>query len=271
MLGIFDEIDIEDDDDDASQLDSFFPNALDATGSVQTKPIYLSFYSPATMLNIPTMAYADRSVRFSFSYNVLVFLVNVLVSLFKYLMTKSNELTIYVTKDVNYPDYNFSHVEISTDDHTYVAKWGSTFKRFEGKLLSPDRYGVFCVNLSRKDYDIVVIECESATKNELKFNYVGSWCNFLLPERVRNALFENGAYESDDSCFCSEFVSRALVKTSAFKHLFEEENLVPAMVSPIKLCILVSKFSAERITNVTMSTKLFKKGGEKKKIAKTKT
>jgi hypothetical protein len=233
------------------------------------KSIYLSFYTPATMINIPHVPYADGSARCRILYNVMIFFINVAMSLLKYVMTKSNELTIYVTRDEKYPSYNFSHVEISTEYHTYVSKWGSTFKRIDGKLLSPDTYGSVCVNLCDEDYDVVVKECEMAANKGLKFNYIGSLCNFTVPLWLRRFMFENGVYEKEDSCFCSEFVSRALIKTKAFKHFFEEEELTPPMVSPIKLCILVSRYSEERVTNVTASTKMLKKKrSAKKTIAK---
>lgn len=254
-----------------SSLNDIFGGLSYSSENSQTKPIYLSFYTPATMINVATRGYGDASTKCRVLYNIIVFLWNLLLSLLKFLMTKSNELTIYVTKDVNYPDYNYSHVEISTEEYTYVAKWGSSFKRIDGKMLSPDTYGSVCINLSLSDYDVVVKECEEAAIRELKFNYVGSLCNFIFPFWLRNILFVNGLYEKEDQCFCSEFVSRALIKTKAFGHLFLEEGLSPAMVSPIKLCILVSKFSEERITNVTPSVKLYKKTAGRKKTVITKT
>jgi hypothetical protein len=270
----FEAIDIESRSDEEDRLFAFMSpsnflsndaNAFSST-SIQKKSIYLSFYTPATMLSIKTKPYADGSTRCKILYNLFAFAINFFVSLFKYFLTKSNELTIYVTKDSNYPDYNYSHVEISTEHYTYVAKWGSRFTRIEGKCLSPETYGSILINLSLRDYDIVVSECENATNNKLKFNYVGSLCNFILPECVRTKLFVNGIYEKEDACFCSEFVSRALIKTEAFGRLFREERLTPPMVSPIKLCILVSKFSEENITNVTPSVKMVKKDKKKKRI-----
>lgn len=244
-------------------------NGTSPASTIQKKPIYLSFYTPTNMLSIKTKPYADGSIGCKLLYNILVFFINLFILSLKYFLTKSNELTIYVTKDSEYPDYNYSHVEISTDHYTYVAKWGSSFARIEGKCLSPDTYGCISVNLSPEDYDLVVAECENAVENKLKFNYVGSLCNFTLPEWIRTKLFKDGIYEREDSCFCSEFVSRALIKTKAFNHLFLKESLTPPMVSPIKLCILVSKFSEENITNVTSSVKMIKKDKKKKRIVKT--
>lgn len=233
--------------------------------SKKKKPIYLSFYTPTTMVNIQKRPYSTNDssyYRYRWIYNVWIFVLNCFIVILKYIMTKSNELTIYVTKDPNYPTYNYSHVEISTDSFTYVAKWGSDFTRIQGRCLSPDTYGTVCINLSSEDYDIVVKECENAANDHLKFNYIGSIFNFILPSRIKNIVFTNGVYERQDACFCSEFVSRALIKTKAFSPLFQCEHLIPSLVSPIKLCILVSMFSQENITNVTTSYKLL---GKKKK------
>ena len=272
----FETIDINNDDGDGyggdtSSLLDFLTKTAMASAHAENirgkmKPIYLSFYTPTTMVNIQKKTYADSSCRCRLLYNGMICFINVFISIFKYLMTKSNELTIYITRDSDYPDFNYSHVEISTDEYTYVSKWGSDFTRIQGRCLSPDRYGSVCINLSPEDYDSVVSECELAFSNALSFNYIGSTLNFVLPTWVKNIVFENGVYENPGACFCSEFVSRALMKTEALAPLFKKENLVPPLVSPIKLCILVWKFSEENMTNVTPSIKMMKKPTTTKKI-----
>ena len=218
-----------------------------------TKQIYLSFYTPSNMINVHNYAYLPQTASYRWLRNAWIYFLNCMLYVLKYLMMKSNELTIYVTKDANHPDCYYSHVELSTDEHTYVAKWGAEFTRIDGKLMSPEQYGSICIHLSPEDYEKVLKECERSTNGKYAFNYVGSVFNFVLPSFVRNVVFKNGYYERENACFCSEFVARSLYRTDAFFSIFEVKGLAPPMVSPIMLYVLIAEYSSLVTGGVTTS------------------
>lgn len=247
----------------------------------EMKEIYVSFYTPDNMVyQVPASASSsssnpdphqeDGEEHFFIKVRQIKNTMGLLASIFFFcthffhwftqttmdcIIKKSHEITVSSTHEADFPLYNYSHTEISTQSHTYVVKWGCTIQKKKGRFISPDQYGTVCITLKASDYALVQQECERAVEKNMSFNYIGSVVNFVGPLWLRKLFFRNsgGVYQDDNKCFCSEFISRALIHTSAFGKLYREENLSPSQVSPIKLYILIYKYSQKRPARVRHS------------------
>lgn len=259
----FDEIridvteDMEDDGDHMGEtkLDKFFDIAsqlheytINNNGNnITSRSIYVSFYTPDKMVNIDYMVYAPykniSTLPFVIIINALYLLINIIFFISKFVITKFNEFAIYCTKLEEFPNASFSHVEISTEEHTYVVKWGSSFTKIKKQL--GDKYGVLNIPVPLSDYILITKECEKATENKMAFNYIGNMCNFILPpcmDKLKIPKQYQYYYSDDNQCFCSEFIAKVLIQTQTFKEFFESFDVIPSRVSPNYLYFLLYKY-----------------------------
>lgn len=242
----------------------------------EKKGVYLSFYSPIDMSDVPFRETKKIIGFFTFLNFLCTIVYNTYALFLQHVMQLNNEFTVRMTMDQEHPDIKFSHVEISTDSDTYFIKWGGTFERLGERLLSSKKYGVVFLPLSDEDCRVVVDACEYAYASRVKFNYIGSIVNFVLPRFVRIRLFgKEAVYKTQKARFCSEFIAEALSLTKAYSKYFgeegEEDKVKIQLTSPTGLFILLLKHQKNNPSDVVFSNHNLKRQIKTKKVIKTST
>lgn len=213
-------------------------------GMSYQKYIILSFYKPSEMCYIKWMNADEElgSSQYSWPYyawrKTVCSFCNVFIWGLKSFTEFNNDITVKTTENNDIPEARFSHVELSTESHTYFIKWGGQVEKLSGKTFRANNYGCVKIKLNDEEYEKICAFCEDSLLRGCKFNYVGSTVNFILPKWLRDKLFANGVYKDDNRYFCSEFVGIALSCTDIMG------SADPSTISPISLFTMIMKYSA---------------------------
>ncbi len=154
------------------------------------------------------------------------------------------------SRDEMHKNKRFSHVELilPTTGESYSIRWGEEIhaeKRSympsttnNSSTIAPECYGfINFAFLTKKEYDDVVLYCNHALQNQLKFNYIGNLVNFLLPISVLNYLFpKKGYYYDRNRVFCTEFILNTLQQAVILDKDLEHK---PGLISPNGLWELI--------------------------------